>query len=74
VINPSLHGLLIQAHVDELHRAELIYNRGADAPRLSTVPRFTLITRATNRIFPGASAVNAEAPAVHGFATLRTRS
>jgi hypothetical protein len=45
----SLHGLLVQAHVDELDRAIQTYHRRRDVNRPAAAPLSILINRALRR-------------------------
>jgi hypothetical protein len=79
VYSPALISQLIEAHVEELHRAAQTCECGRDVNR---PPLSTLIKRASNRVFAGGPAVNCKGAPVHGFeyvghtpaATLRSRS
>jgi hypothetical protein len=67
VFNPSLHSLLVQAHVDELQRAAQGYNHGREVNRPSAASLSTGIKRAINRVFAGAPAARDELAPLRGF-------
>ena len=82
MLNPSFQSLMVQARVEDLHRAGQTYNRGRDVNGRPAAQLSTRIQRAINRVFAGGSTLHDEAAPIHGFeivghssaATLRPRS
>jgi hypothetical protein len=66
VFNPSFQSLMIQARVEDLHRAAHTYDRGRDVNRLPAAQLSTRIQRSINRVFAGGSALNDEAESLYG--------
>ena len=73
MFSPTIQGLLVQARVEELHRAAQTSNRrspiaapGSDDNRPEAVPLTTLIKRALGRVFDGGLASSDEPAAIHG--------
>ena len=67
MFNPSFQSVMIQARVEDLHRAAQSYDCGRDVNRLPSAQLSTRIQRAINRLFAGGSALNDEAESPHGF-------
>ena len=85
--SPAIQGLLVQARIEELHRAARTSNRrraaapASDVNRPDAVPLSTLVKRALGRVFDGGPARSDDAAAIHGAqhvgpspATTRSRS
>ena len=64
---PALSSQLVEAHLQELHRAAQAYNRGRDVNRPSAAQLSTRIKRAINRVLAPGPAANDEAAPSHGF-------
>ncbi len=76
MFSPTIQGLLVQARVEELHRAAQTSNRrspiaapGSDDNRPQAVPLTTLIKRALGRVFDGLAS-SEEPAAIHGVELL----
>jgi hypothetical protein len=73
MFSPAIQGLLVQARVEELHRAAQTSNRriaiatpGSDVNRPEAVPLTTLVKRGLGRVFDGGLPRSDEPAASHG--------
>lgn len=73
MFSSAIQGHLVQARVEELHRAAHTPNRrsavatpGSDINRPVAVPLSTMVKRTLNRVFAGGLASSDEFAAIHG--------
>jgi hypothetical protein len=81
MFNPSLQSLLVQAHVEELHRIAPTQNRNRafatlthDVDRPTAKHRSAAVKRAINRILPRGRGATAACAAIHGLELAGERS
>jgi hypothetical protein len=68
VYSPALQSLLVQTHVQELHRAAPI-SPGAELDRAPMTSQSGRVKRVINRLFDRGCLVSEEAAAIQGYST-----